>query len=179
MNQFEVHATVIECPMCGLLSPPGSLRCDCGYLFAKPILAPGPDDPNEKVKRRRFIKHVILMNLGIPLWVWFMFFLTGMSVRLAVVVGLIYLLVANGSAWFSWRFRRPRLFIEPKRPERTWSDVLPVLTLAMLWGVFIYPKLSHGDHAGFKLGTICTAALVGLTGLGIFIDRNERKTLQP
>ena len=31
-------ADPVECPNCGLWSPPGAVRCDCGYNFTTKIL---------------------------------------------------------------------------------------------------------------------------------------------
>src|SRR5713101_7462969 len=37
----------LECPKCGLWSPPGALRCDCGYDFSTGQ-APAVDQPRSR-----------------------------------------------------------------------------------------------------------------------------------
>ncbi len=69
--------SAIECPECGLLSPQGSLRCDCGYDFIRQIKSdtrlsgahherhlPGLLLPFDGVKFGRRIRSRLLLQLG-------------------------------------------------------------------------------------------------------------------
>ena len=164
MNVIESHSTSLECPSCTLLSPAGTLRCDCGFRFtgAAPPRQQPLDEGTKKILRRWKIRRIVLVNLSVAVWTWWSTYLMpGMSVRLAAIVGAIGLLGMNGFFWFDWRYQREHWFRRRERSER-WSDVLFVLMFPMMWVTDIYPRLSHGDDTGFVLGTICTVLLVAL-----------------
>lgn len=66
-------ATVVRCPECRLISPPGAMRCDCGYDFVartmrvKPPLLNFPD-PNATPRTRSGL-HALRMNYGFRVFV--------------------------------------------------------------------------------------------------------------
>jgi len=62
----------MECPQCGLISPPGTDRCDCGYAFTADGLksaSPSPPQAARKVNWLPIMATVILSTIAF-LWLF-------------------------------------------------------------------------------------------------------------
>jgi len=179
MNLVESPSTPLECPRCTLLSPAGTLRCDCGYRFTDGV-APQQkplDEGTKGVVRRWLVRRTVIGNLAAVLGAWFIFFSLDQPVRTAWIIALIVLPAGNAFTWYSWRYYPERLIrrLRPwQRPSRqTWLIVLSIVNLVILWGASIFLKRhSHGDQTGMAVETIGAVALVGLE---ILINREDSR----
>ncbi|MCD1655958.1 hypothetical protein K7J14_14760 [Treponema zuelzerae] len=58
----------MECPKCGLINPPNSLKCDCGYSF-KDKTVTQIENENIKIKRNKFTAQlngsIVFLIIGI------------------------------------------------------------------------------------------------------------------
>jgi hypothetical protein len=182
MTAIESHSAPLECPVCTLLSPTGTLRCDCGYTFTGGV-APqqGPlDEETKSVIGRWLVRRTALSNFLGVVWAWFIFFSLDQPIRTTRIVVLIMLLtlpVGDLFSWYSWRYhperliRRLRPWLRPSR--QTCLTVLSVVNLVMLCGGGIFiARRSHGDHAWLALDTIAAVALIGLS---ILIDKQDSR----
>lgn len=182
MTTIESHSTPLECPLCTLLSPAGTLRCDCGYRFTgtTPPQQQPLDDETKKVFGRWLVRRTALGNLFGVVWAWFAFFSLDQplrTTRITVLIMLLALLAGDLFSWHSWHYH-PERWIRWLRPwlrpsRQIWLTVLSVLGPITMWGGGIFiARQSHRDHTWLALDTIGAVALIGLS---ILIDKQDSR----
>jgi len=139
----------MECPVCGLINPPDSSRCDCGYDFGKQS---GGSRPRFLVRDRGvfclafFIAGCILVA-GL--------FVLGLFVDVLPAVMLLLIItphIALGIAWTAWG-RSPLKFQAPKvRTTLLFSGLLACsFNVAIFWLHVIWLNLHRRDLSLWNL----------------------------